>query len=143
MTQPHTPQPESPNPRTKSPLGELLVKALDLVSRLVKAEISALRAEITAKAKANGIAVGLFAVAGVLGIYLLGLLLGAAVAGFSNAAPVWLAFLIVSGIVLLIMAVLGLAGKRLMDKNKGIAPTESLAALKEDVAALKEELSND
>lgn len=143
MTQPQTPQPEAPNTRAKSPLGELLVKALDLVSRLVKAEISALRAEMAAKAKANGIAVALFAVAGVLGIYLLGLLLGAAVAGFSNAVPVWLAFLIVSGIVLLIMAVLALAAKRLMGQNKGIAPTESLAALKEDVAALKEELSND
>ena len=41
MTQPHTPQPEDSHTRSKSPLGELLVKALDLVSRLVKAEISA------------------------------------------------------------------------------------------------------
>ena len=143
MTQPHTPQPEDSQTRSKSSLGELLVKALDLVSRLVKAEISAVRAEMTAKAKANGIAVALFAVAGVLGVYLLGLLLGAAVAGFSNAVPIWLAFLIVGGIVLLIMALLALAGKRLMDKNKGLAPTESLAALKEDVAVLKEELRND
>lgn len=143
MTLPQTPHSEESHARTRSSLGELLVKALDLVSRLIKAEISAVRAEMAAKAKANAIAVALFAVAGVLGIYLLGLLLGAAVAGFSNAVSVWLAFLIVAGIVLLIMALLALAGKRLMDKNKGIAPTESLAALKDDVAVLKEELSND
>ena len=46
MTQPHTPQPEDSHTRSKSSLGELLVKALDLVSRLVKAEISAVRAEM-------------------------------------------------------------------------------------------------
>lgn len=143
MTVPQTPGSQEPRPRAKSSLGELLVKALDLVSRLVKAEISAVRAEMAAKVKANGIAVALFAVAGVLGIYLLGLLLGAAVAGFTNVVPVWLSFLIVAGLVLLLMGLLALAGKQLMDKNKGIAPTQSLAALKEDVAALKEEMSNE
>ncbi|MDD7383993.1 MAG: phage holin family protein [Actinomycetaceae bacterium] len=91
-------------------IGMLINKASQQISTLVRGEFDFAQANLKAKVKKLGLGGVLLAVVVVLGVFLLNLLLFAAVAGFAVIVPWWAAFLIVSAIVLVVMAVLALIG---------------------------------
>lgn len=105
-----SPAPSTENSGTRPSIGELVGKISAQVSALVRDEIK--HAGIQMKAKVSKLAVGgvLIIVAAILALYMLSLLLFAAVAAFAKITSLWLAFLIVAGILLLLIVILLLVG---------------------------------
>lgn len=95
---------------SSSSIGELIAKVTAQFSFLVRDEIKF--ASLQAKAKVTKLGTGgaLFAVAGVLALYMLGILLMAAGFAFATFLPTWLAFLCVAGILLLLILILVVIG---------------------------------
>jgi hypothetical protein len=117
---------------------ELLKGLADDATTLIRQEILLARQELqeglTATAKASAFLV----VAGVLGLYALGFLLytiGEAIGG-----PRWLGFAIVTVVLLIVVAVLGLIGRKRLAASK-VAPEKAKAELQATANELKEEIT--
>ncbi|MCI7690717.1 phage holin family protein [Trueperella pyogenes] len=117
-------------------IGELVAKITAQFSALVRDEISYTKLQATAKVKKLGIGGALFAVAGVLALYMLGTLLLAAGFGFATIMPVWAAFLAVSGILLLIILLLALIGALSFKASKK-HDVDPKSGLQKDIDAVK------
>lgn len=133
--------PVSPNsqPTTRSEhatIGRLVAEASRDLSALVQAEVKLAKSELSFSAKAGGIGTGMFLVAG----YLLALVTVLVSIGFAllltsfGVAPVW-AFFIVSGVYVLLAAIVVVVGIVLIKKVK--APTQTIKTAKELPAAFK------
>ena len=122
-------------------IGELVSTLSEKMSQLVRDEIALAKLELAEKAKHAGIGAALFAVAGLLGLFALGVLITTAILGIIEAglAP-WLAALIVAVALLVIAAILAAAGKKALDKGTPPVPERAQASIKADVAAVKEGL---
>jgi Putative Actinobacterial Holin-X, holin superfamily III len=121
----------------EAPIGELVARLSDDTVRLVRDEIRLARAEMTQKAKAAGVGVGLFGGAGVFAVYGLGVLVAAAVIGLSIAVASWAAALIVAGALFVLAGVTALMGKEKLGRAGPPLPTEAVQSTKEDVDELK------
>ncbi len=121
-------------------IGELVGQVSEQFARLLRAEVASYKNELKTKAAKSALGIGLLAGAGVLALYLLGVLLAAAVAGFANLMPVWAAALTVSGILLLIIAALALTGVNALKNNVPPMPNEAVNRIKEDLSSIKEDI---
>ena len=77
-------------------LGELIARISENISALVRGEIDLAKAKGQRMAKEMGLGAGLLGAAGVLALFIFGLLLGAMTAALSNVMPLWAAFLVVA-----------------------------------------------
>ena len=116
-------------------LFELIGELPDTVTTLIKAEIDQIKAEISYKIKHFGIGSGLVAGALVVAVFLLFTLITAAIFALALVMPAWAAALTVSGILLLIIAVL--VWIAYLNFKRGSEPLESVESLKADLDALK------
>jgi hypothetical protein len=116
---------------------DLLRRIPDQISRLIRDEISAARTELTTKAKAAGIGIGLLVGGAIVALYALNGLLAAAVLGLATVLPAWLAALIVGVVLLIIAGVLVLIGIRKLKKGVPPVPTDSIESIKADIHAVK------
>lgn len=117
-------------------IGRLVADASRDISALVQAEIQLAKSELTVSAKAGGIGAAMIAVAGFLGLLII-ILLSVSFAYFltmTGLDPAW-AFLIVSGVYLLLAALLILLGVMALKRIR--APKRTIATAKEIPAALK------
>jgi len=126
----------SPAPRKRS-LIELVMSIPTLVQELVMREIELVKAELLAKLKALGVGAGLLAGAVVVLLGMLGVLLTAAILALSLVMPGWLAALLVAAFLLIVAAILGLIGYRILMRGVPPVPTESIDSLKSDLRAIK------
>jgi len=131
-------RPDAPeDPRS---LGQLVSDLSEQAARLVRAEIELAKAEVTGKAKQAGIGAGLLAGAAVLAMYMLAAFIATAIIGLANVVAPWLAALIVSLVLLLVTALLGLLGVRHLKKGVPPVPERAMENLQEDVDAVKKGL---
>jgi len=107
----------------------------DTISNLVRAEIDQIKAEVTYKVKHFGIGSGFFVVALIVLPFLIFTLLAAAIFALALVMPAWAAALVVSGVLVLIIAVLVWIG--IVNFQRGAEPLESVESLKADLDALK------
>jgi Putative Actinobacterial Holin-X, holin superfamily III len=117
--------------------GELLKGLADDATTLIRQEILLAKQELVEGLTATAKAGALLAAAGVLGLYAFGFLLytiGVAIGG-----PPWLGFAIVTVVLLIVVAVLALVGRKRLQASK-VAPEKAKAELKETAAELKEEI---
>lgn len=128
-----TPQPATPRKRS---LIELVTSIPALVQELVVREIELLKAELLAKLKSLGIGAGLIAGAALVVLAMLGVLLTAAILALSQVMPGWLAALLVAAVLLIVAAILGLIGYRVLKRGIPPLPTESIDSLKRDYRAI-------
>lgn len=127
-------------PKSGQSVGELVAKVTAQFSALVRDEITYNKLQATSKVKKLGLGGALLAVAGVLALYMLGLLLMAAAFAFANIVPVWAGFLIVAGILLLIILILaGIGAGRLKASQKH--QVNPALGLQKDVDAMKKGLN--
>ena len=117
-------------------LGQLVAQASEDLSELVRYEIALAKSEVMADVKKGAAAGGLFAVAGFFGLLALITLLisagyGLVAAGFSA----WLAFLIVTGGLLLLAVLLVLVAIVLIKKIK--PPERTIRSTKLTLAAVR------
>jgi len=86
----------------------------DDVKLLISQEIALAKLEVMGAVKRVGVAIALFSLAGMLGLYMLGFLLGAVARALEGPLPDWGAWLATAGIIVIVMGILGLVGKSLL-----------------------------
>lgn len=122
-----------PKPSAASAVTEVRPTIVDLVrsaaedgATIVRGEIELAKAEVKQNAQRAGKGAGMFAGAAFLGFTAWFLLTFAAAFGLVAAGlPIWAGMLIVAAVYLLIAAVLGLLGKREVDRIKGLQRTQA------------------
>ena len=118
-------------------IGQLVSDVTTDMSTIVRSEIELAKTEVTDGVTKLGKGIVFFAIAGVLALYLLGLLLFAAAWGIEAAGlPLWAGLLIVSGVLLLIIGGLGLAGYLQVNKAQP-KPVKAIDNAQQTVDALK------
>lgn len=119
-------------------IGELVATLSEKMSTLIRSEIALAKAEMAEKAKHAGVGLGLFAGAGVLAFWGTGLLIATIVLGIAEGLPAWLAALIVTILVFVVAAVLGLIGKKQLEQGTPPVPEKAQTSIKADVEAVKQ-----
>jgi hypothetical protein len=126
---------------SRASTGELVGQLGDQLSRLVRNEIRLAQAEVTQKARRLGTGVGILGGSGLVAVLGLGALVTAAILGLANVLPGWLAAVIVAVVLFAIAGVLGLIGKKDVDRAKPPLPTETIASVQADVDTVKQAVS--
>ncbi|WP_063736987.1 phage holin family protein [Streptomyces sp. RTd22] len=119
-------------------MSELVRRASEQLTELVRDELRLAQAEMERKGKRLGKSGGLFGGAGVIGFLTLEALTATVIAALAVVLPVWAAALIVTGVLGVITAVLALAGKKEISQATPPVPEQAIASVKEDVAEIKE-----
>lgn len=118
-------------------LGQLVADASTDVSGIVKGEIDLAKVEMKSEVQKAVKGGAMLAVAGVLALYMLGFLLTAGAWGlFAAGMSRWLSFLIVAGVLLVIVLILALVGKKQFDKMQG-GPKATIDNAQKTVQAVK------
>ena len=125
-------------PVTDQSISELVQRASEQVSTLVRDEIALAKAELTEKGKRAGIGVGLFSGGGVLALYGTGALIATLIIVLSEWMPLWLAALIVAVVLFLVAGVLALLGKKQLTKAVPPEPQAAIESVKADVDEVKQ-----
>jgi uncharacterized membrane protein YqjE len=124
-------------PVTDQSTSELVQRASEQITRLVRDEIALAKAELTEKGKHAGIGVGLFGGGGVLALYGVGAAIATLIIVLDLFLRLWLAALIVTVVLFAIAGILALLGKRQVTKATPPEPKEAVASVKADVDQVK------
>jgi uncharacterized membrane protein YqjE len=124
-------------PVTDQSTSELVQRASEQITRLVRDEIALAKAELTEKGKHAGIGVGLFGGGGVLALYGVGALIATLIIVFDLFLPLWLAALIITVVLFAIAGILALLGKKQVTKATPPEPEATVASVKADVDEVK------
>jgi MFS family permease len=117
---------------------ELVKQLSEQTSLLVRQEMELAKVELAEKGKQAGIGAGLFGGAGALGLYALGALTAAIIAGIAEALPVWASALIVAALYGAVAGILALRGKKKVQQATPPLPEETVQSVKEDVRYTKQ-----
>ena len=116
-----------------------LARQLSLqTTELARHEVELAKAELGVKGKRAGIGAGMFGGAGALGLYALGALTAAIIAGIAEALPVWAAALIVAALYGAVAGILALRGKSKVQQATPPVPEATVQSVKEDVRYTKQ-----
>ena len=127
-----------PLPAQDRALADLARQLADLTAELVRHEVDLAKAELRDKGKRAGLGAGMFGGAGALGLYALGALTAAIIAGIAEALPVWASALIVAALYGAIAGILALRGKKKVQQATPPLPEETVQSVKEDVRYTKQ-----
>jgi membrane protein len=115
-----------------------LVERLSMqVSQLVKGELALARSELQAKGKRLGTGAGLAGGAGVVAVGGLLALLTAVIAAVALVLPVWVTALIVGLVLLIVASMLGLLGKKQIQRGTPPVPEQAIHGVQQDVQAVR------
>jgi hypothetical protein len=117
---------------------ELVKQLSEQTSRLVHHEVELAKAELSVKGKQVGVGAGLFGGAGVFGLYALGALTAAAIAGLGEVMDVWLAAVIVAVVWAAVAGVMALLGKGRVQAGSPPVPEQTVESTKEDIQWAKQ-----
>ncbi|MCL6674699.1 MULTISPECIES: phage holin family protein [Streptomyces] len=118
-------------------MGELVQRASQQLTELVRGEMRLAQAEMKEKGKRYGKGGGLFGGAGVVGFLMLEALVATAIAALAVPLSVWAAALIVTGVLGVIAAVMVLSGKKQVQQAAPPQPEQTIENVKADVAEIK------
>ncbi|WP_422774389.1 phage holin family protein [Plantactinospora sp. WMMC1484] len=124
---------ESARPVAEQSTAELVQRATEQVSRLVRDELALARMELAEKGRHAGIGIGLFSGGGVLALFGVAVLVTAAVLGLAVVIPAWAAALVVAGALFLLAGVLALVGRRQVRRAVPPMPSVTADSLRADV----------
>ena len=117
-------------------IGQLVADATHDVSTIVRSEIALAKAEIAADAKKGAAGAGMFAAAGFVALLGLIFLFHTIVAVIDIWLPEWAGYLITTGLLLLVAAVLALLGRNSMKAMKG-KPERTIKNAQDTIETLK------
>jgi hypothetical protein len=135
MTADGSPRPVS---GAQEPVGDLVQRASRQLSQLVRDEMRLAQAEMTEKGKRFGRGGGLFGGAGLMGVLTLQALVATVIAVLSLAMDVWVAALIVTGVLAAVTALMAALGKRQISQASPPRPEQTMESVKADMAEIKE-----
>jgi len=124
-------------PVTEQSTAELVQRASEQITLLVRDEIALAKAELAEKGKHAGIGVGLFGGGGVLALYGVGGLVATLIIVLDLFLPLWLAALIVTVVLFLVAGILALLGKKQVTKAVPPEPKAAIESVKADVDELR------
>jgi len=124
-------------PAAEQSTSELVQRASEQISRLVRDELTLARAELAEKGKHAGVGVGLFGGGGVLALYGLGALLIAIGLLLDLVMPNWVAALIVAVVLFLVAGVMALLGKKQVSQAVPPMPKAAADSVRADVDTVK------
>jgi MFS family permease len=119
-------------------LADLARQLSNQTTELVRHEVELAKAELRVKGKRAGVGAGMFGGAGALGLYALGALTAAIIAGIAEALPVWASALIVAVLYGAIAGILALRGKKKVQQATPPLPEQTVQSVKEDVRYTKQ-----
>ena len=119
-------------------LAELARRLSLQTTELARHEVELAKAELRENGKRAGIGAGMFGGAGAFGVYALGALTAAIIAGIAETLPVWAAALIVAALYGAIAGILALRGKSKVQQASPPVPEETVQSVKEDVRYTKQ-----
>ncbi|MFI1104481.1 phage holin family protein [Streptomyces melanogenes] len=128
----------SPHASGQEPVSELMHRASQQLTELVRGEMRLAQAEMKEKGKRYGKGGGLFGGAGVVGFLMLQALVATVIAALAVPLPVWAAALIVTVALGVIAAVLAVVGKKQVAQAAPPVPDQTIESVKADVAEIKE-----
>jgi len=121
---------------TERTIGQLVADATHDVSTIVRNEIALAKAEITSDVKKAGTGAGMFAAAGFVALLGLIFLFHTIVAVIDIWLPEWAGYLITTGLLFLVAAVLALLGRSSMKKMQG-KPERTIKNAQDTIETLK------
>ena len=121
-----------------SSLADLARQLSNQTTELVRHEVELAKAELRVKGKRAGVGAGMFGGAGALGLYALGALTAAIIAGIAEVLPVWASALIVAALYGAIAGILALRGKKKVQEATPPLPERTVQSVKEDVRYTKQ-----
>jgi hypothetical protein len=124
---------------TERTIGQLVADATHDLEGIVRGEIALAKAEVTTGAKVIGKGAGLLFGAGFLALMAVVFLLHSAAWGIAVWLPVWAGYLIVAVVVLIVAGILGLMGKKALDRARP-APERAIEQAQQTIAVLKSPL---
>jgi Putative Actinobacterial Holin-X, holin superfamily III len=127
-----------PDGSAQEPVGDLVQRASQQLSQLVRDEMRLAQAEMTEKGKRFGKGGGLFGGAGLMGVLTLQALVATVIAALSLVMDVWAAALIVTGGLAVVTALMAALGKQQVSKASPPTPERTVDSVKTDVAEIKE-----
>lgn len=125
-------------PVAEQSTAELVQRASEQISRLVRDELALAKAELAEKGKHAGIGIGLFGTSGVLGLYGIGATIATLIIVFDIFLPLWLAALIWTVVLFAVAGVLALVGKKQVTKAVPPEPIAAIESVKADVDEVKQ-----
>ncbi|MFI6037878.1 phage holin family protein [Streptomyces sp. NPDC051315] len=123
---------------SQEPVGELVQRASQQLTELVRGEMRLAQAEMREKGKRYGKSGGLFGGAGLAGFLTAQALVATAIAALAVPLPVWAAALIVTAVLGVVTTLLALTGKKEVSQAAPPAPQQTIDSVKADVAEIKE-----
>src|SRR5512132_4083343 len=118
-------------------LGDAAKEVAEHASTLVRLELELASLELKRKAQALGIGIALGLLAILLLLYALGFGFGAGAAGLATVMPTWAALLVVTGVLLLLVAILALLAVRRIKKGSPPVPQRAIEEAKRTGEVLK------
>lgn len=118
-------------------IGQLVADATHDISGIVRSEIALAKAEVSSGAKVMGKGAGFLVGAAVLGLFGLTFLLHTLARTIAVWLPVWAGYLIVTVVLFIGAAVLGVLGKKALDAAKP-TPEKAIEQAQLTVAAVKD-----
>jgi MFS family permease len=119
-------------------LADLARELSNQTTELVHHEVELAKAELRVKGKRAGVGAGMFGGAGALGLYALGALTAAIIAGIAEVVPVWVSALIVAALYGAVAGILALRGKKKVQQATPPLPEQTVQSVKEDVRYTKQ-----
>jgi hypothetical protein len=105
---------------------------------LVQLNLELAKLEGKQKATALGVAGGLAVLAALLVVYAIGFVFASAAAGLSEAVPLWLALLIVAGVIVLLAAIAGYLAVRSARKASPPTPSQAIEEAERTIETLRD-----
>ncbi|QGZ47157.1 phage holin family protein [Streptomyces sp. QHH-9511] len=119
-------------------VGDLVSRASQQISELVREEMQLARVEMTEKGKRFGVGGGLFGGAGLVGILAAQAFVAAVIAALALLLPVRASALITAALLAAVAAGMAAAGKKQITKAGTPAPEQAIDSVKADLAEIKE-----
>ncbi|WP_324785471.1 phage holin family protein [Streptomyces sp. H51] len=119
-------------------VGELVNRATEQLSRLVRQELALAKEELAAKGRRAGRGGGLLGAAGAVAYAGLLALAATGAAALSLVLPVWAAALIVTGALFAIAGVLAVTGRAQLRRAGPPTPERTLDSVRADVEVIRE-----
>nr|WP_202550122.1 phage holin family protein [Streptomyces sp. SID8352] len=119
-------------------VGELVGRATEQLSRLVRQEVALAKEELAEKGRRAGRGGGMLGAAGAVAYVGLFALAGAGVAALALVLPVWASALIVTGVLFVVAGLLALTGRSQLRRAVPPKPEEALDGLRADVDTIRE-----
>ncbi|MEE6263859.1 phage holin family protein [Plantactinospora sonchi] len=120
-----------------APVAELVQRATEQITRLVRDELTLARAEMTAKGKRAGVGAGLLGGGAMLGLAAGGTAVATVVLALAAVLPDAVAALIVTAVLAIAAAIAAQRGKKQVSKAMPVTPTAARDSVRADAEAIR------